>query len=40
MVFGLIIGGLAGYAMTGTLQGACGGAAIGGVLLWLIAQLE
>lgn len=40
MLFGLLIGALAGYAITGTLQGACGSAAIGGILCWSMSQLD
>jgi len=40
MLFCLLIGTLAGYAMTGTLQGTCGGAAIGAVVGWLMYQLD
>ena len=40
MLFGLIVGALAGFAITGSVQGACGGVVIGTVLVWLVSQLD
>ena len=39
-LFGLIIGALASFAITGSAQGACGGASLGAVFGWLMSQLD